>query len=84
MIVKIQVRDANGHFVYRDSNVGEFAEVGLRTILEDGRDGRGGDGWWWLRQWLCKLCIQQIDKHHGNPTEADKWYRRYQLIRGIE
>lgn len=87
MIVKIQVRDSAGAFRYRDANIGEFAEVSLREILSDGKNGGGDDrtdGWWWLRQWLCWLLLDQVKKHAGDPIKADKWYGRYRAIRGVE
>lgn len=90
MIVKIQVRDSAGAFRYRDANVGEFAESALKTIIEDGGQGNSQhelypDGWWWLRQWLCKAILARMDRCcHSDHAEADRWYRRYQEIRGIE
>ena len=84
MIVKIQVRDAAGAFQYRDANVSEFAQVSLRQIIDDGLGGSERDGWWWMRQWLGSVCIQQAERYSGTPEVADRWYRRYQAIRGIE
>ena len=86
MIVKIQVRDNTGTFRYRDSNVGEFAEVTLRQVLDDGKLGAidRTDGWWWLRQWLCRVLLDKAKEHAHESIAADKWIRRYQAIRGIE
>lgn len=88
MTVKIQVRDSTGAFRYRDANVGEFAETALRQIVADGsgysQPECWRDGWRWLRQYLCKLCIRKAEESLENPAKADLWYRRYQAIRGIE
>lgn len=86
MIVKIQVRDSAGAFRYRDANVGEFAETSLSTILDDGASAYwDSDGWRWLRQWLCTVCIRRAEKvASSSPEKADLWFKRYQQIRGIE
>lgn len=87
MQVKVQVRDSSGAFRYRDSNVGEFAEYSINQIIDDGRNHGSyglGDGWWWLKQWLCMVMIRRAEKcAMASPAQADLWFKRYQALRSI-
>lgn len=78
MIVQIKVRDDSGK--YREALNGEFAEASLRQSLKLG----DGDGWRWFRFWLLRMCIDRITENCQQPEVADKWYRRYVALRGIE
>ena len=83
MILRIQARTDDGKYVDRSACVGDFARQAIRQIIEDGSHGTG-DGWQWLRQWIGLVCISMAEKNSGNPTVADRWYARYQGVRGIE
>ena len=78
MQVKIQVRGDDGK--YRNSVAGEFAEASIKEIIRSGN----ADGWWFLRLWLCKVCLKLAERHSDKPETADSWIKRYQAIRGIE
>lgn len=78
MQVKIQCRSDDG--TYRRSAPGEFAEASIKEIIRHGSN----DGWWFLRLWLCKVCLQIAERHSDKAETADKWIERYQAIREIE
>ncbi len=76
MIVKIQVRDDNGK--YSNATAREFSDAALSHI-----SNYSMDGWGWMKDQLCRFCILRAEKYSNNPVVADKWYARYQALRGI-
>jgi hypothetical protein len=74
MIVDIRIRDDNGQFTNASAHA--FAQAALKQI--------GNHGWVWMRTQIAKYCIQKAEEYAENPEVADRWYRRYQSIRGIE
>ena len=58
MQVKIQCRSEDG--TYRPTVAGEFAEASIREIIRSGN----ADGWWFLRTWLCKVCLKLADRDY--------------------
>lgn len=74
MIIQIRTRNDNGKFV--DVSPGGFAEAALNRII-------GFAGWIWMRDWLCRVCLQQAEMRIDNPGAADEWIARYKAIRGI-
>jgi len=77
MQVKFQVRGNDG--TYRSASAGEFAEASIKEIIESGST----DGWWFLRLWLCKVCLKLAERHSDKSETADIWIKRYQAIREI-
>ena len=79
MIVKIQTRNDKGKYVKACG--ADFAEAALKHIADLPGDIRG---WDWLRWCLMRFCISKARDCAGNNAIADRWYARYQAIRGIE
>ena len=84
MIIRIQCRGDDGRF--RDATPGHFAEAALKHIESDCHNpfqGAAHDGWWFLKTWLCRVCLQLAESNHHNASLADEWIERYRKIREI-
>ena len=78
MIVKIQTRNDKGKYVKACAL--DFAEAAFSNIVSIGPDG----GWRWISGQLQGFCIRMARENCKTPQTADRWYARYQAIRGIE
>ncbi len=74
MMVRIQIRDENGKF--KNATPYDFAQTALDRIDDN--------GWTWMRMMFGKFCISKALSAGDNYSSADRWYARYQAIRGIE